>query len=250
YTNIMLSCIILGEESAFSVDYNTSKTIGHLKGIIKEQAGLVDLAYKLKLWQVNIHESEKREIYEGINIKEKFEGSSNEVQQVSVSQSEFKLVCENHLLYVDKTSWLHDLFKDLYIYQHPPEIYVKSTVRKWNESDLPPIPVIRLDFSDLTSNEGSEMLRKELIQLLKSIGESYGITLKLDSVKGITKELIITLASHEENMYEKVVILIDEYDSPILNVFNTMKESLKIADENREILKGFFEIIKSSQQKI
>ncbi|CAI2190824.1 7670_t:CDS:2 [Funneliformis geosporum] len=199
-------------------------------------------------------------------------------------QKKGAFVRENHLLYVDKTSWLvklnlnsgqyfvsrsqkfgksmflsmiesfflvqHDLFKDLYIYQHPPEIYVKSIIRKWNESDLPLIPVIRLDFSVLTLNEGSEMLRNELIQLLKSIGESYGITLKLDSVKGITKELITTLAGHEENMYEKVVILINEYDSPILNAFDAMKESLTIADHNHGVLKGFFEMLKSSQQYI
>ena len=102
--------------------------------------------------------------------------SSNEVRRVPVSQSEFKLVRENHLLYVDKTSWLskldlnsgqyfvsrprkfgksmflsmiesfflvqHNLFKDLHIYQHPPEIYVKGTVKKWNEPNLLPIPVI------------------------------------------------------------------------------------------------------------
>ncbi|CAI2191752.1 16348_t:CDS:2 [Funneliformis geosporum] len=153
-------------------------------------------------------------------------------------------ILRKHLLFK------HDLFKDLYIYQHPPEIYVKSIIRKWNESDLPLIPVIRLDFSVLTLNEGSEMLRNELIQLLKSIGESYGITLKLDSVKGITKELITTLAGHEENMYEKVVILINEYDSPILNAFDAMKESLTIADHNHGVLKGFFEMLKSSQQYI
>lgn len=90
----------------------------------------------------------------------------------------------------------------------------------------------------------------ELIQSLKSIGETYGIALKFNTVKSVTEELITKLANHEENVYEKVVILVDEYDSPILSVFNATKESLKVADENREILKGFFEIIKSSQQKI
>ncbi|PKK66884.1 DUF1703-domain-containing protein [Rhizophagus irregularis] len=211
-------------------------------------------------------------------------GSNNEVRQIPVSQSEFKLVRENHLLYVDKTFWLskldlntgqyfvsrprkfgksmflsmiesfflvqHDLFKDLYIYQNPPEIYVKDKIKEWNK-ELDPIPVIRLDFSELTSNKGPDVLEVGLIQMLRFIGESYGVNLKYnDSVKDVTKELITTLAGHEENVYKKVVILIDEYDSPILSVFNATKESLKIADENREVLKGFFEIIKSSQQKI
>ncbi len=70
----MLGCIVLGEENAFPVDFDTNKTIGHLKGAIKEQAGLADPAHKLILWQVNIPENEKYEIYEGINIEEKFGG--------------------------------------------------------------------------------------------------------------------------------------------------------------------------------
>ncbi|PKC64275.1 hypothetical protein RhiirA1_462635 [Rhizophagus irregularis] len=73
-TDIMLGCIILGEENAFPVDFDTNKTIGHLKGAIKEQAGLVEPAHKLILWRVNIPENEKYEIHEGINIKEMFRG--------------------------------------------------------------------------------------------------------------------------------------------------------------------------------
>ncbi|CAI2188787.1 18256_t:CDS:2 [Funneliformis geosporum] len=86
YTDSMLGCIVLGEENAFPVDYDTSKTVGHLKGIIKEQAGLADPAHKLKLWQVNIPESEKREIYEGINIKEKFGGEKLDSDLIIIGQ--------------------------------------------------------------------------------------------------------------------------------------------------------------------
>jgi hypothetical protein len=53
----------------------------------------------------------------------------------------------------------------------------------------------------------------KLIQLLKSIGETYGITLNSNTVKSVTRDLITSLAKHKENMYGKVVILIDEYDS-------------------------------------
>ncbi|CAG8599176.1 3171_t:CDS:2 [Funneliformis mosseae] len=72
YTEIMLGCIVLGEKNAFPVDFNTGKTIGHLKIVIKEQAGLDSPAHKLKLWKVNIPESEKHKIYEGIDVKVKF----------------------------------------------------------------------------------------------------------------------------------------------------------------------------------
>ena len=73
----MLGCIVLGERNAFPVDFDTGKTIGHLKGAIKEKKsvalGNTD-ANDLKLWKVNIPESRKHEIYEGIDVKVKFKG--------------------------------------------------------------------------------------------------------------------------------------------------------------------------------
>ncbi|RIA90947.1 hypothetical protein C1645_822705 [Glomus cerebriforme] len=69
------------------------------------------------------------------------------------------------------------------------------------------------------------MLKNILIQVLRSIGKKYDLDLKYDdAVKDITKELITSLANHKKNMYKKVVILIYEYNSPILNVFNTIKK--------------------------
>ena len=73
----MLGCIVLGEKNAFPVDFNTGKTIGHLKGAIKKKKSVAlsnTDANSLILWRVNIPENEIHEIYEGINIKEKFEG--------------------------------------------------------------------------------------------------------------------------------------------------------------------------------
>src|SRR5436305_12494650 len=71
----MLGCIVLGEKNAFPVDFDTGKTIGHLKGAIKEQAALAEPAHKLILWKVNIPESKQQELYEGIDIKVKFGGN-------------------------------------------------------------------------------------------------------------------------------------------------------------------------------
>ena len=52
---------------------------------------------KRRLWKEN---PKKRSV---------IQSSSNEVRQVPISQSEFTLVRENHLLYVDKTYWLSKL---------------------------------------------------------------------------------------------------------------------------------------------
>jgi hypothetical protein len=211
------------------------------------------------------------------------QGLSNEVQQVPVSESEFQRVRKYHKLYVDKTEWLtrlelnsgqyfvsrprkfgksmflsmvesfflvqYNFFQNLYIRDHPPDIYVNDKVEKWGEN-LPSIPVIRLDFSLLTSDKGPEMLEKDLIQILQSIGERSEIDIPNDNVKSATFKLITSLADDNENMYRQVVILIDEYDSPLLNVIGITEESTKVANDSHGVLKSFFEVIKALQSKV
>uniref|UniRef100_U9UTP5 Crinkler effector protein N-terminal domain-containing protein n=1 Tax=Rhizophagus irregularis (strain DAOM 181602 / DAOM 197198 / MUCL 43194) TaxID=747089 RepID=U9UTP5_RHIID len=82
----MLGCIVLGEKNAFPVDFDTGKTIRHLKRAIKEQAGLAGPAHKLILWKVNIPESKKQEIYEGIDIKVKFRGEELDSDLKTIGQ--------------------------------------------------------------------------------------------------------------------------------------------------------------------
>ncbi|EXX50798.1 uncharacterized protein OCT59_022882 [Rhizophagus irregularis] len=55
------------------------------------------------------------------------------------------------------------------------------------------------------------------IQMLKSIRNRVGIILERDTVKSINEKLITSISEHEENVYEKVVVLIDEYDLPVLS---------------------------------
>ena len=84
---------------------------------------------------------------------------------------------------------------------------------------------MRFDFSLLTSDEGLKMLKKNLILVLQSIGEKYNIKITNDNVKSTTFNLIILLAVNNENVYKQVVILIDKYDSPLLNVIGIMNYS-------------------------
>ncbi|PKK58149.1 hypothetical protein RhiirC2_796786 [Rhizophagus irregularis] len=85
----MLGCIVLGEKNAFPVDFDTGKTIGHLKEAIKEKKSVAFCntdANNLKLWKVNIPESKKQEIYEGIDIKVKFGGEELDSDLKTIGQ--------------------------------------------------------------------------------------------------------------------------------------------------------------------
>ena len=64
----------------------------------------------------------------------------------------------------------YNFSKNLYIQNHPPDIFVNDKTEKW----------VRLDFSLLTSNEEPEVLKRGLVRALRSIWERYSVNLKYD----------------------------------------------------------------------
>ncbi|ACG57644.1 protein of unknown function DUF1703 [Hydrogenobaculum sp. Y04AAS1] len=117
-----------------------------------------------------------------------------------------------------------ELFKGLYLYDH------------WNWGKK--YPVIRLDLSQ-TYPDTEENLQKSINSFLRKISKEHGITLEEEILGLKFKELIQKLY---EKYNQKVVVLIDEYDKPILDVI----EDIEKARRNRDILKKFFEILKPS----
>jgi hypothetical protein len=119
-----------------------------------------------------------------------------------------------------------DLFKGLYIYD-------KIT---WDE-----FPVIRLSLDKI--GFAAIGLKDALYLEVSKIAEEYKIILKETSYDRCFKELIEKLA---EKFQKNVVVLIDEYDKPIINYIE--KNDSSQAETNRDILKAFFGILKDSGQ--
>ena len=116
-----------------------------------------------------------------------------------------------------------ELFKGLWIYDSDCE-FIKH-------------PVIRLDMSGI-SNGSPDILEKSLfLELKKRIGAD-GLDIPDAYPADMLKFLI-------EGLYEKygqkVVVLIDEYDKPMLDHLT----NLQTAEANRDILRGFYGILKS-----
>jgi hypothetical protein len=120
-----------------------------------------------------------------------------------------------------------DLFEGLWIAQ--------NTDWEWKEH-----PVILLDFNQI-SHETPESLKHALDCSLKNTGLAHGIQLHENMLKEQFKELILAL--HKKTGMP-VVILIDEYDKPLIDHLGKGEAALDIAKANRDILKHFFEVMK------
>lgn len=119
-----------------------------------------------------------------------------------------------------------DLFKNLWI---------GNSDWEWNS-----YPIIRLDLST-TNHRNPEMLERALIRNLVEIATIHHLAISgetpSDYLESLIKQLFFLYG-------QKIVVLIDEYDKPIVDRLNT----LEIAKANREILREFFTVLKAEDQ--
>ena len=183
------------------------------------------------------------------------------MKELPVGIQTFSDIIKNNYLYVDKTKKIFDLVKN------PKGVYFLSRPRRFGKSLLISTlneifegkkeifkglwiykadyawkkhPVVRIDFSK-SKAENRDALKGFILYQLKNIAYKYGIVLKREQYYEAFDELLTKLSQ-----INKVVVLIDEYDKPIIdNIENTA-----LAIELREILKGFYTIIKASDEHI
>ena len=160
-------------------------------------------------------------------------------------------------IYVDKTQLVHQLATTgtYYFLSRPrrfgksllistlKELYLGNKVlfeglwieNNWDWSKTN--PVIHISFDDV-DYQGLG-LRKALDKELSLCAKLYKVVLTEKTLKSKFKELITALSAQ----YGKVVILIDEYDKPIIDYLE--KEEIDIAKKNRVILREFYSVLKN-----
>ena len=183
------------------------------------------------------------------------------MKNLPVGIQTFRDIIQNNYLYVDKTEKIFDLVKN------PKGVYFLSRPRRFGKSLLISTlneifegekelfkglwiyksdyawkkhPVVRIDFSKSKARNEDELI-KYIVYQFDKIAFDYGITLKQTQYDIKFDELLTQLSQ-----IDKVVILIDEYDKPIIDNI----ENKKLAIELREILKGFYTIIKACDEHI
>ena len=170
----------------------------------------------------------------------------------------FENLIEDNCLYVDKTEYLYKLVsskKKLYFFSRPrrfgksltlstlkaifqgkkelfKDLYIENQSYDWKI-----YPVIHIDMGS-NSSSSPENLEQCLLYKIQDIAEEYNIKLTRKFASGAFEELIRKLYDREG----KTVILIDEYDKPILNNIE-----LKNIDEFQKIMKGFYSVLKTCE---
>jgi len=181
-------------------------------------------------------------------------------QKLPIGIQTFKTIREDGYLYVDKTKAIYDLIttNSIYFISRPRRfgksllistlkeiyegnkelfqgLYIYNTDFAWTTH-----PIIRLDFSGF-NKRSKEGLEKSVKNKLSEIALKYKI--KINDNLLITdyfKSLISKLSK-----INKVVVLIDEYDAPIIA---NMGKDNELAIELREFLKDFYTILKSEDE--
>lgn len=164
-------------------------------------------------------------------------------------------IIEEDYLYVDKTRHLYDLIKKgkLYFLSRPrrfgktlllaalkeifsgnkalfKDLYIGTST----DYDWPAHPVLQFNFA--TFGHKVEALEPALQRDLHEKAKKYGVQLERETLSEQVNELVMKVAQKNGS----VVLLIDEYDKPLVDFFTEPEKAKK----NRDVLRDFFSPLK------
>jgi hypothetical protein len=191
--------------------------------------------------------------------------NEKKLKNLPLGESTFRDIINKDKLYVDKTEEIYKLLETQgkYFFLSRPRRFGKSLLLStfeeiflgnkelfnglyiYDKIDFKKYPVIKLTMNDLTYSEGLSEFKNSLLYHLKNIYEKYDLKLETDNYILAFKNLIRELSKKSEQ--EKVVLLIDEYDKPIIEYLGS---DIKKSKEMRDILKNFYETIKANDEYI
>ena len=182
------------------------------------------------------------------------------MQKLPIGRQNFSIIRENDYLYIDKTKYIYEmiesgdinflsrprrfgksllvstlvelfkankkLFKGLYIYD------------KWDWEDS--YNIIHVDFANI-DHKTPQDLEYSLMMFLDDLAEEHSIKLRNLRLSGRFSELIKKL---HDKTNKQVVILIDEYDKPIIKHL----DDIELAENNRDVLSRFYQVLKGNDK--
>ena len=174
----------------------------------------------------------------------------------------FREVREEGCYYVDKTPWIGPLLdRGKYYFLSRPRRFGKSllldTLKELFEGNEPlfrglaihdrwdwsvRVPVVKLDFAGGSFGSPGDLTADLAIQLDR-IEAASGIERRYERPRDRFRHLIWSL---REQTGQRVAVLVDEYDKPILDTLQTPE----VARAHRQALRGLYGIIKASDAQL
>ena len=182
------------------------------------------------------------------------------LKPLPIGTAVFRDIIKGGYLYIDKTRHIYELvrnYKGVYFLSRPRrfgkslmistlselfhgnrELFKGLWIDEQTDYDWTSYPVIRFNFAD-EPVQSAEQLNEVLTVYLEESAARHQVELVAGPPARQFRELIRALA--EQSKEQRVVILIDEYDKPILDNLQNLEE----AEEIRRVLKGFYGVIKA-----
>ncbi len=178
------------------------------------------------------------------------------MKKLPIGIQTFAQIIKQDYLYVDKTRHIAELIQGgKYLFLSRPRRFGKSllvsTLYKifsgnqaqfqglfiYDKIEWQQYPIIHIDFAGIDFSTPFD-LQKGLIQLMDGLNKRYQLEVEKLGFKAYFKNIIVALSEK----YGQVVVLVDEYDKPIVDYMDDLEK----AAQNRDILKQFFGVLKSA----
>ena len=175
-------------------------------------------------------------------------------QRLPIGLQDFRSMIEGNFKYIDKTQYLYHIVSagKFYFLARPRRFGKSITIStlqelysgsrelfkglwiedQWDWSKKH--PVIRLSLKDVNFEQLG--LEQALFERIEELSRHVNVPIEKQNARDQFRFVIQSLAQ-----IDKVVVLIDEYDAPIIHYLG---KDLPLAQENRDLLKGFYGILK------
>ena len=196
----------------------------------------------------------------------------NLIMKYPIGIQDFEKIIQDGYVYVDKTDLIHKLVNggNIYFLSRPRRFgksLLVSTLKYYFqgrkdlfkglaidslETEWKEYPLFHLSFGTGNFTE-SQTLRQILEDYISEKEEEYGRNVNANTLGGRFASLLH--AAHKKTG-RRAVVLIDEYDKPMLDVLDTNYKGIQDGQElpleevNRNILKGFYSVFKDADQDL
>jgi len=184
------------------------------------------------------------------------------MKKLPIGLQTFSEIIENDYIYIDKTDIALNLIKTYkYAFLSRPRRFGKSlfldTLKNifqgkkelfkglyiYDKYDFEEYPVIKISWAGSDYSNSKLLEEKAQEELLTNQEE---LKIECDKDKNIFSCFRELIRKSAKKYNKKVVILIDEYDKPILNELQNPSQAIK----NRDFLRGFYEVLKDNDEYI